>query len=236
MFKLLYSGIFVSSLFFYGQPSNHPPVVKITQPVNHSVVVSNGLVPYTIEVSDKEDGESKYQEIPSTEVLLKSKYAENMSRVNTYLKQKKFNDTSGVMSMLVSNCFSCHGFKSKLAGPSLQEIALQYANKISIQYQLINHVQKGSTGIWGKEVMPSHPELDSGQVKKMVRWILNYANDPTLNYFVGLQGAIPISTVDISHRFNGGILILTAYYTDRGTTEFPNNKITGSDQVLIQIK
>ena len=236
MFKLVYPGIIISSLFFYGQPINHAPVIKITQPENHSFFVMNSLVPYTIEVSDKEDGESKFQEIPSTEILLKSKYAENMSRVNTYLKQKKFNDTSGVMSMLISNCFSCHGFKSKLAGPSLQEITLKYANTVSIQNQLINHVQKGSTGIWGKEVMPSHPELDSVQVKKMVRWILDYANDPSLNYFVGLQGSIPLNTPGHSDRIGRGILILTAFYTDHGTVEFPNRKITGSDQILIQIK
>ncbi len=28
---------------------------------------------------------------------------------------------------------------------------------------------------------------------KMVKWILNYAKDPELNYFVGLQGSLPLN-------------------------------------------
>jgi hypothetical protein len=41
--------------------------------------------------------------------------------------------------------------------------------------------------------MPSHPEISDSVALKMVKWILNYAKDPGLNYFVGLQGSLPLN-------------------------------------------
>jgi len=56
---------------------NHLPVVKINLPKNNSAFRSNALVSYDISVSDKEDGESKYQEINSKEVFLEIKYVKD---------------------------------------------------------------------------------------------------------------------------------------------------------------
>src|ERR1700676_1715764 len=175
------------------QIPNHAPVVKIIQPNKNAVYISNSLVPYSIEVSDAEDGESKYQEIQSAEVLVKIKYVAGAVKASAYLKQKKSGDSVAVMSMLVSNCFNCHAVKTKLAGPSFLDISKRYENTISNRTQLVNHIQKGSTGIWGKEVMPTHPELTDTVARLMVKWIMTYANDPGLNYFVGLQGVLPLN-------------------------------------------
>ena len=143
------------------QTPNHAPVIRITQPANHSVCTWGSQVQYSVEVSDTEDGESKYQEIQPAEVLVRLKYAGNSAQTSAYLKQKKFNDTTGLMNMMISNCFSCHGFKTKLAGPSFQDINKKYQADPSTHEQLENHIITGSTGIWGKEVMPTHPELNA---------------------------------------------------------------------------
>src|SRR5438067_9168021 len=50
---------------FDKRQSNQPPVVKIITPANNSAFPWNEPIRYTITVSDKEDGESEYQEIPS---------------------------------------------------------------------------------------------------------------------------------------------------------------------------
>jgi cytochrome c len=233
MFKELCGG-FLMFVVLVGQIPNHAPVIRITQPSNRSVYTWGSQVPYAVEVSDTEDGESKYQEIQSTEVLVRLKYAENSVQASAYLKQRKFYDTTGLMNMMVSNCFSCHGFKTKLSGPSFQDICKKYPNTSSSREQLENHILTGSTGIWGKEVMPTHPELNAGFVQKMVQWILTYANDPGLNYFVGLQGMLPLNKPQIS--MHSGVFIVTAFYTDHGTSDFPNRRITGSGQSVLKMK
>jgi cytochrome c len=157
MLKDLRAGILIF-IVLVGQTPNHAPIVKIIQPALNSIYIWSNLVPYSIEVSDAEDGESKFQEIQSAEVLVRLKYIENSIKASAYLKQKKFNDTVGVINMLISNCFSCHGFKNKLAGPSFQDISRKYSNTIPNRKLLVTHIQKGSAGIWGKEVMPTHPE------------------------------------------------------------------------------
>jgi cytochrome c len=233
MSKALRAGVLMI-VVLVGQTPNHTPVIRINQPVNHSVFTWGSQVPYNVEVSDTEDGESKYQEIQSAEVLVRLKYIENSVQASAYLKQKKFNDTTGLMNMMVSNCFSCHGFKTKLSGPSFQDICKKYPNSPSTREQLENHILTGSTGIWGKEVMPTHPELSAEFAQKMVQWILTYANDPGLNYFVGLQGVLPLNKPKTS--LQSGVFIVTAFYTDHGTTEFPNRRITGSGQSVLKMK
>ena len=233
MLKGLHAGmlIFISLI---GQTPNHAPVIRISQPANHLVCIWGSQVQYSVEVSDAEDGESKYQEIQPAEVLVRLKYAENSAEASAYLKQKKFNDTVGLMNMMVSNCFSCHGFKTKLAGPSFQDISKRYPNTSSAREQLENHILTGSTGIWGKEVMPTHPELNAEFAQKMVQWILTYANDPGLNYFVGLQGVLQLNKPKTN--IHSGVFIVTAFYTDHGTTDFPNKRITGSGQSILKMK
>jgi cytochrome c len=233
MLKGLRAGI-ILFIVLVGQTPNHTPVIRITQPANHSVCTWGSQVQYSVDVSDMEDGESKYQEIQPAEVLVRLKYAENSAQASAYLKQKKFSDTAGLMNMMVSNCFSCHGFKTKLSGPSFQDISKKYPNTSSTREQLENHILTGSTGIWGKEVMPTHPELKAEITQKMVQWILAYANDPGLNYFVGLEGILRLNKPKTDAH--SGVFIVTAFYTDHGTTDFPNKRITGSGQSVLKIK
>jgi cytochrome c len=233
MLKGLQAGILMFVVLF-GPTPNHPPIISIHQPANHSVYTWGSQIQYSVEVSDSEDGDSKYQEIQSAEVLVRLKYAGNSVRASAYLKQKKFSDTVGLMNMMVSNCFSCHGFKTKLAGPSFQDICKKYPNNPSTREQLENHILTGSTGIWGKEVMPTHPELNAASAQKMVQWILMYANEPGLNYFVGLQGVLPLNKPKANTL--SGVFLVTAFYTDHGTADFPDRRITGSGQSVLQMK
>src|SRR5881275_194376 len=49
---------------------NHTPVVKITSPANNGSYTAGAQIHYSINVSDKEDGESKYDEIDAKQVLI----------------------------------------------------------------------------------------------------------------------------------------------------------------------
>ena len=63
--------------FYKNQMENQAPVVKIISPKINSSYRENAQVAYKISVSDKEDGESKYQEINPKEVLLKVEYVKD---------------------------------------------------------------------------------------------------------------------------------------------------------------
>jgi cytochrome c len=233
MLKRLRKGLLISVVLI-AQTPNHTPVISISKPDNHVVYSWNSQVAYSVDVSDKEDGDSKYQEIQADEVLLRLKFVSNSVQATSYLKQKIFKDTIGLMNMMVSNCFSCHGFKTKLAGPSFLDINKKYPDNSDAREQLANHILTGSTGIWGKEVMPSHPELKNDVAQKMVQWILTYGNNPGLNYYLGLQGVLQL--VKPASGVQSGMFIVTAFYTDHGTTEFPDKRITGSGQLVIKMK
>jgi cytochrome c len=232
MLKVLHYGLLLSMVI--AQTPNHVPQIKFIEPSGKTIHTWNELVPYIVEVSDREDGESRFQEIPSAEVLVKLKFVENQAKASIYLKQKKFADSTGVSSMVISNCFNCHGVKMKLAGPSFLDITNRYQNTSKNQDLLVNHIQNGSKGTWGKETMPTHPELPDSVAKRMVNWILNYAKDPGLNYFVGLQGSLPLNKpASTTHQ---GLFIVEAFYTDHGSADQPDKKLTGSAQIIIQMK
>ena len=210
---------------------NHAPVVKFLQPLTGQSFEWNTTVPYSVDVSDAEDGESAYAEINEKEVWVRLTFAGSKKSVDSYRKQKNFADTSGVYSMVISNCFNCHAVKTKLAGPSFQDISLRYAGKPDVRSAIERHIREGSTGIWGKEVMPTHPELEQHEIKKMVGWILQYGKDPGFNIFVGLKGALPLSRPKGNQRT--GYYLVTAFYADHGSDKTPSTQKTGAGQILL---
>jgi cytochrome c len=213
---------------------NHKPVVKIIEPIKNSVYHWNRQVPYTIDVSDSEDGDSKYQEISPNEVFIRLKFARDEMAAAAYLNQKKFRDTLSVNGMIYSNCFNCHAVKAKLAGPSFQEIINRYPLTNANLVRLVNHVKNGSAGIWGNEAMPRHPELTDSAITQMIKWIYAFSNDPGLNYFVGLKGNLTLDKP--AKNLSGGIFIISAFYTDHGTVANPAGKITGADHLMIRVR
>src|ERR1700722_3438265 len=140
------------------QQQNQQPVVKIISPKNGSSLNLNAPVSYAISVADKEDGDSKYDEINAKEVLLEVRYLKDKSKAAASLNKPVLPDPPGLGVIRTSNCFSCHNFNSKAMGPSFYEISKKYMPTKANMDSLIKRISAGSTGIWGREKMPSHPE------------------------------------------------------------------------------
>jgi len=210
---------------FINFQENHPPVVKIISPQTNSSFEKDASVTYKITVSDKEDGESKFDEINTKEVLLEVRYLKS----GKTLAASPHNN--GVNIIMTSNCITCHGFNTKAMGPSFADINKRYpATKANVD-SLVKRIQFGSTGIWGKEKMPPHPELSVTDIKSIVQWITKSASDPNVSYYVGTDGYF---------RFKPdapkGTYQLTASYTDHGLKDVPGKKLRGQDVVAISIK
>src|ERR1700748_2387834 len=102
---------------------NHPPVVKIVTPQNNTSFDKDAQVTYKITVSDKEDGDSKFDEINAKEVLLEVRYLKNGKMpVASAIVQ----NNAGLNVLMTSNCVNCHNFNSKAMGPSFYDINKRY--------------------------------------------------------------------------------------------------------------
>jgi cytochrome c len=215
---VLYSFINVKS-----QGENHPPVVKILSPENNSSFSRDAALTYRISVSDQEDGDSKYDEINTREVLLEVRHLRNKKAGKT--------DPAGLAIIMRSNCVSCHNFNSKAMGPSFCEIAGRYAASRANRDTLMKRIRLGSTGIWGKEKMPAHNELSAAETKSIADWILKDANDPNVNYYIGTEGYFRIGqTAGAGSR---DIYQLTASYTDHGLKDAAAKRLRSQDVVTI---
>lgn len=70
------------------------------------------------------------------------------------------------------NCMSCHMVDSVIMGPSFKSIAERYKGQKDIEKVLLERVQKGSVGQWGKTQMPVNPQVTKEEAQLLVKWIL----------------------------------------------------------------
>jgi cytochrome c len=214
------------------QQPNQPPVVKIVNPKNNVNLSLNVPVNYEISVADKEDGDSKYDEINAKEVLLEVRYFKDNAKASALANKGLQPDAPGMAVIRTSNCLSCHNFNSKAMGPSFFEVAQKYKPTKGNIDSLEKRISAGSTGIWGKEKMPNHPELSATDIKNTVLWILKNGADPYDNYFIGLNGIVP-GTIFKS----AGAYAFTASYIDHGLKTAPGKeRVKGQDVVILYAK
>ena len=70
------------------------------------------------------------------------------------------------------NCMACHAIDKKLVGPAYKEVAKKYAGK-GAEATLVQHVMKGSSGVWGPVPMPANAQVNDAEAKQLVSWILS---------------------------------------------------------------
>jgi len=203
---------------------NLPPAVKILSPKENTTIKPGASMTYRLSVNDKEDGNSEFDEINVKEVLLEVRY-QRTSRTPQTNK-----DTAGLNLIRGSNCLNCHNFNSKSNGPSFFDISKRYPSTKTNVDSLTKNIQNASTGTWGKEKMPSHPELTVAEIKSTVNWILKNGSSSEISYFNGTDGNIQLPSNKT------GFYILTASYMDHGPKSGKGKKLIGRDRVVISVK
>lgn len=224
---VLISGIGVSFTTGKFRQQNTPPVVKIINPKNNDTFSPGNQVSYKISVTDKEDGDTRYDEINVKEVLLEVKYVANRAMLQTILKNDRQNDPPGFMLLRTSNCFNCHNFNSKAMGPSFQDIAVKYPVTTANVELLVKHIREGSVNVWGKDPMPAHPDLSPEDAKVAVGWILKNGKDTSVNYYAGTTGVFR------TKPNQKGTYVLIASYVDHGLKTAVSKSLKGTDAVVL---
>ena len=213
----LYTSVAIAlflSFILIPQDQNHTP--EVATAVQGNTFRWNSIVPYSISVSDVEDGKTDYNEIPSNEVVLVAKYLPD----SIIVKEKAFDEEmnrhhDAVLGLSNALCLSCHAAKAKLIGPSFEQVAARYMNVPGAIELLTKRIIDGSTGNWGDLKMPPHPELKVQDVEEMVTWILANNSDPDFIYFVGPQGSLRTKEKPANGP-RAGVYVLTASYLDHG--------------------
>ena len=231
--------IIISSSFFWGvvtlftgnykgAQKNTPPQVRIQSPKAASQYPWNTVIPYAVTVSDKEDGESKYDEIPATDVFLELRYFTDPAKGTAYAQRTAQKEPAGYSIIKKQDCFTCHSVHAKLIGPSFSEISNKYKNPGEVP-AIASRVIKGSVGRWGPVVMPTHPDLTEKDAELVVQWILENTNNPDVDYFRGAEGSFRIQPS--TNATANGIFVLKATYTDRGINDDSTTSLIGLDVV-----
>jgi cytochrome c len=214
--------------------SNSAPLVSLKLPSAENSFNWNSKFLYAINIEDKEDGLSKYEEIADYEVFLKVKFIHDSSVAERMVYEKKDSLESNTLSLLKRNsCFNCHGVHTKIAAPTFESIATKYAKHPDVSSLLSSKIIKGSKGVWGdSQIMPSHPHLSSVEAIQLVKWIITNGLDKNFDIKRGLRGFV--NTPPMSDSSSQGQCILIATYNDHGVNGLDAKE--GRDVVVLKRK
>ncbi len=213
---------------------NEPPEVRIITPMAHEEFSWETLVPYEIDVKDKEDGYTEYDEISPDKVILTVRYLPE-SEKTAKGSNEDFDHTIKILSFMgTTGCFTCHKAKEKRIGPSFAEVAERYADRIASVEGIAKKILKGTQGNWGDQLMPAHPNVTQEEADQIVKWILENASDPDFNFFSGTSGAF--RTRNAANGEETAVYELKAFYTDKGINGNTNSAKTGLHTLQLRQK
>ena len=80
---------------------------------------------------------------------------------------------AGQALVQASDCLRCHGMDRRYVGPSFRQIADRYREQPDAANYLARKIREGGVGVWGRTVMPRHPQVNEAQSSDMARWLLS---------------------------------------------------------------
>ena len=176
-------------------------------------------VRYAVQVTDREDGSLRNGRIPSSSVTVSARYLkEGMTVMPMPAKADRVARpiAQGPGKQLIEggDCLSCHQWNRKSIGPSYLAVARKYHDDSAATARLVKKIRGGGNGVWGKVMMPAHPQLSEEQASAMVAYILTLDDRPTFVPPMPTRGTY--TAADSMGNAPQGVLVLRASYTDRG--------------------
>ena len=208
---------------------NEPPTVSLDVVGGNKTFFFPGVpVRYAVRVSDREDGSLQNGRIPASRVSVTAQYLkEGATSGISPSATASAGDTvppivahdSGRKLITGSDCLACHQWNGKSIGPSYLDVARKYHGDTAATARLVRKIRGGGSGVWGKVMMPAHPQISEAQAREMVAYIRSLAETPARAPSLPPRGAYtpPAATGDAPD----GALILRASYTDRGAHGMP---------------
>jgi len=196
---------------------NEPPSLSWNINGNKSFFWPKQELNYSVQVSDKEDGELN-NGIEGDDVKITIDYlAQGFDMTNIAQGHQALSEKNSFMPgfklMADTDCKVCHKTQSKSVGPNYVDIADKYLNQENAVEYLTDKIVNGGGGVWGETVMAAHPDLSNEDAEQMVNYILSLSNKTK-----GVS--LPVTGTHKLNKHNAaqpaGSYILTASYADKG--------------------
>jgi len=209
---------------------NEPPKISFNLSDPNTTYWNNKKLDYTIDVTDLEDGSIKAGTLDPSKVKLTFNYIpEGEDKILASIGHQQNAVPKGLDLINVSNCKSCHAIKSKVAGPSYEEIAARYEEKDT--QTMMHRIIKGSQGVWGEQMMAPHPQLTLVQVEEMVNYILSLDVKKQIEEKpLALKGTITFDKHledDVAGKY-----VLMASYLDEGNPAIEGSSLSVLEEVV----
>lgn len=82
-------------------------------------------------------------------------------------------DEAAAIELAKNNgCLSCHSAKEKIVGPAYSAVAEKYKDDKDAVANLVQSIQYGSKGKWGRVPMPPHPSMSPADIKTLAQWVM----------------------------------------------------------------
>ncbi len=215
---------------------NEPPAVQIDfGGLNKSFWFGTKELPYSITVSDREDGNTEDGKIKPEEVAVTFDYVPaGFDPIEIASKQSGVENAAilnlGKNLIEGSDCKSCHQYSEKSIGPSYQAVAEKYPNSEENTKYLIDKIINGGAGVWGEHGMAAHPSIPQADVRRMVDYILSMDDTQANISSLPLTGK---ANAVVPEGENGqGSFLLRASYADKGAGAI--GSLSGVDYIALR--
>ncbi len=82
-------------------------------------------------------------------------------------------DEAAAIELAKANgCLSCHSAKEKIVGPAYSAVAEKYKDDKDAVASLVQSIQRGSKGKWGRTPMPPHDTMSQSDLKTLAEWVM----------------------------------------------------------------
>ncbi|HVI47133.1 MAG TPA: ThuA domain-containing protein, partial [Chitinophaga sp.] len=194
---------------------NETPQVKIEISGNKMFYFPGKQVRYTVNVSDKEDGNSADGKLDVNNIFVKADYL--LGRDKAGLPQGHQIITGAIAGkniMEVSDCKTCHKTDEKSIGPSFKQVAEKYKADPAAPEMLAKKIISGGGGVWGETAMSAHPGFSMGEARQLVEYIYSLGGNAPKVSSLPITGSLnPTMGNELK---DGGVLHILASYTDKG--------------------
>lgn len=92
----------------------------------------------------------------------------------TYAAPLSAGEAAAAMEIAKNNgCLSCHATSEKIVGPAYSKIAEKYRDDKDAVATLMQSIQYGSKGKWGRIPMPANGSVSNDDLKTLARWVMS---------------------------------------------------------------
>ncbi|HEX2719109.1 MAG TPA: c-type cytochrome, partial [Gemmatimonadaceae bacterium] len=203
---------------------NEPPKVAIDLTGNHTFYFPGVPVRYAVSVTDREDDSLRTGRIAPARVAVSASFSKEglpAPQLDAGHRAPAVQETFAEGKRLIEagTCLSCHQISRASIGPSYTAVSRKYRGDSTALAHLADKIRGGGSGVWGKVMMPPHPQLTEDQARQMASYILSLGQPRRTTPTMPTRGAYtPPAASDSTPR---GVVMLRAAYTDRGANGVP---------------